>query len=266
MRRRQEGQALVAAMVVMLILFALAGAVAIGATTLLSSQRDQGGTFRDDLTVQSAVSDAVARVAGSQTRCGPAQPALSIDLPEQDNPASSDPSFALCVRADDVQPDTIRTTALNWARDGAPGLGSAPWLCITVQLPGNGIAIAFDARWTLGGYAYVDGQGLTSCNPQPPPPGPTVPCQRSFPGSTTPVQMVLSCQFSTFGPSDHAYLHIRSAEQAPARVFTAHQATNSGSMYLLAARTGLPRPDYEEAVVHVDPTGATRLAYEGRLP
>ena len=55
----QRGQALVGVMVVMVILFALAGAVAIGASTLLSG-RGSGTATSDDFRLHSAVNDSVA--------------------------------------------------------------------------------------------------------------------------------------------------------------------------------------------------------------
>ncbi|TMC07807.1 MAG: prepilin-type N-terminal cleavage/methylation domain-containing protein, partial [Chloroflexi bacterium] len=60
----QRGQALVGVMVVMVILFALAGAVAIGASTLLASRRNAGAT-NDDFRLRSAVNDSVAQVSGT---------------------------------------------------------------------------------------------------------------------------------------------------------------------------------------------------------
>lgn len=272
MRSRQKGQALVAAMVVMLIVFALAGAVAIGASTLLATQHEQGGTFRDDLTVQSAVADAVAQVAGSRSRCSTSSSAaLGLSLPDQDRPTYA-PSSALCLRTDAVQLDTLAGHALDWASGSIQGNSVPPWRCMTLKLPGNKVAISFDFRSSLGGWAYVDKQSFNACDPQLPisPPAPAPACQKAFSGSVTPVQVSLSCQFATFATTDTAFLHIRNSEASPARVFTAHQdATdpNAGSLYLFAARTGVPsRPDYEEAAVTVDPTGATTLAYEGKLP
>lgn len=256
---------MVGAMVVMLIVFALAGAVAIGATTLLAGQHDQGAVFRDDLTVQNAVSDAVAQVAGSRTGCATSSSkTLHLQLPRQDDPAHNDLSSALCLRVDDLQLGSLESDPLNWAPLGTPSSGPP---CVTVQLPGNKVAIAFDLRSTAGGWAYVDKLPLTSCDPTPPA-SPAPACQQTFAGSTGLLQVSLSCQFATFAPPDVAYLHIRNPEAAPARVFVAHQDPTDparGSLYLLAAGPG-QGPGAEEAVVTVDAGGTTSLAYEGRLP
>lgn len=271
MRRRQEGQAVVAVMVVMLIVFFVAGAVAIGASTLLASQHEQGGSFRDDLTVQNAIADSVAQVAGTRSACSrTASVTLNLRLPRQDDPTTTDLLPALCVRNDGIQLNTFAGQALDWVRLSTPGT-STPWRCMTLQLSGNKVAVAFDARSSLGGWAYVDKLGVTPCDTTPPT-SPAPACQKQFAGSTAPLQVSLSCQFASFGPNDNAYLHIRNSEQYPGRVFTAQQDLtdpDTGSLYLIAAATGMPKapgPDYEEAVVLVDVNNATSLAYEGRLP
>jgi hypothetical protein len=270
----QHGQAVVGVMVVMLLLFAMAGAVAVGASTLFASH-GQSGAAVDDFRVRSAVGDSVAQVAGSTLRCGappplpspsptptPTAPATPLALTLPPNGAST---LAYCAREDYVVQDTLQNHTVSTAK--LPG-------CATFDLGTPGAvreAVFFDARLTTAGWAYIDdNQKTPPCTSAPPNGAPAPPCLESFNGSKTAVtQVALSCVFLS---GETVYLHVNVSDVWPRLVFTAQQdpkgsSNTVGSLYLLAAGTGLPSPDYEESVFFVrDDLQVNSLLYEAPLP
>ena len=115
MSRRQDGQALVGALVVTTLAFLMAGAVAVGASALLSQESgSQNGSSRD-FGVQDALAAAVAGVAGQGTGggsapCSPPGSILTARLP------SGYVSQALCLRADGVEPGPLTLLQLpSWS-------------------------------------------------------------------------------------------------------------------------------------------------------
>jgi hypothetical protein len=269
----QRGQALVAVMVVMLILFALAGAVAIGASTLLT-RRGESAAVANDFQVRSAVNDSVALLAGSTKRCGappplpspsptamptPVPSPLGLTLPDRNLPGGIHPT-ALCAREDLVTSGTVQRIAVG------PGAG-----CTSVDLnvAGNGrLAVLFDAR-SKGGWAFItDETGATACTTSIPGGG-HAPCSQAFsPGVGTVGQVALTCDFTSGRPVS-LRVHL---DAWPGLVFTATQDpagtdTTTGSVYLLASGTGLSRPDYEESVLFVRGDGrVSQLLHEAPLP
>lgn len=263
----QRGQALVAVMVVMIVLFALAGAVAIGASTLLTSHGNSDAT-NDDFQVRSAVSDASAQIAGLPGRCG-APPPLPSPSPTPSPTLVPTPlnlvlpnamTQAFCVRADWVDPTRI---------DRHRPAGN----CTTLSLgqPGGRLAVLFDTRVTAGGWAYLDtNQASAGCGaPLPTPsPGPLA-CRRAFGAGAPVVQVALTCDFAV---NESAYLHLNVAGAGPQQVFSARvnpqgQDSAVGVLTLVAAGTGVPKPDFEESLFYISDDGGTRrLVYEAPLP
>lgn len=280
MRHRQRGQALVGAMVIMLILFALAGGVAVAASGLLQQGRARGAAITD-LSKQSAVADAIAQVAGSSTRCG--IPSSSAVFPTID----ADDLTTLSLSFPD--PVTRNTTwgALCVRVDSAPvPLGGTPWTdltwksnCGTTQLPKQHVASFFDARvGGRGGLLYVDDQPsstacraslpTSACSATSPQPG-CVECGKTISTDIAMVaQATLDCDLSA-APSAAYYLHVvnRSPAPSPARAFVVgHASSGGGSVYLVATRFGAGS-DYEESVLLVPPAGGSnQLLYKAPLP
>ena len=67
-RRMQEGQALIAALVAMVILFSVAGGLAVGVSAALDSG-SRSATYLRDVTAQSSSAAVMARVAGGPRSC-----------------------------------------------------------------------------------------------------------------------------------------------------------------------------------------------------
>lgn len=263
----QRGQALVGVMVVMLILFALAGAVAIGASTLLS-RRGESGVTTTDFQARSAVNDSVAQLAGATQRCGAPPPPSPVPTPSPTPtatplslslPPGGTTTAAFCVREDNVLRDSLQNLPVN-------GAGPSGCATFTVGQPGAGLlAVFFDTRTTARGWAFVDDDPLGPLCTWPLLP---TPCAKSWnAGAAAVVPVALSCSFSA---ADTVYLHVNTAVTWPRMVFVARQdPTGSpiGSVYLLASGTGLPSPDYEESVLFVSTDGtSSRLQYEAPLP
>jgi hypothetical protein len=269
----QRGQALVGVMVVMLILFALAGAVAVGASTVLSEGGRRNTASGNDYLARSAVSDTVAQIAGSTARCGappplpsptptaspsPPPPPLSLSLPP-----NSAATQAFCAREDAVVPDSLRDL-------GSALVGSA-LVCTTFQLgtpPNTRLAVFFDMRATSRGWASIDTSPTpVVCNGPLPGTAPPAPCSRNWVSDGLPpvTQVALSCDFH---PRDHVYLHMSTLGAGPKHVFIAGQdpAANPGSIYLLASGIDPANPAYEESILFVSRDGrSNRLLYEAPL-
>lgn len=281
--RDQKGQALAIVLVVMAILFALAGAIIIGTSALLRQQGGPRNASTDDLATQSAVADAVAQVAGNQPpTCSldtdeiyPAVPEpptpLSITFP---NVATDVGSIAYCSRLDQVSANLQGNFYLHptWTNGSCADVAVSP--------SSQRTWIFFNARWTgSGGYAFVDGNStMSSCVSRPPTPG-------SNPCSTKPVQpscmrcgqvigttrtlqvaqVALDCDLSG---SASLYLHVYNPAHSPGQAFSVTQDPTGGVIYLVAANTKVgSAAAYEEAVLFVGPGGnPNRLLYEGSLP
>ncbi len=262
----QRGQALIAVMVVMVVLFALAGAVALAASTLLTG-RGQSTSTNNDFQVRSAVNDTVAQVAGSTNQCSapllaspsptplPATTATPLQLAL---PGGARPQ-ALCVRQDAVVAGSLQRY------DGAGSCASIP----LGQRTGR-VAVLFDARSTGNGWAYLFGQAQTSCvGGLPDLDSLQSTCYQAVAKAPV-VQVALSCDFKT--TKTNVFLNLFVPGAGPHAVFAAAQdpsasASTLGSLYLLASGTGLTSPDYEESVLFVSSSGSpNRLLYEARLP
>jgi hypothetical protein len=275
--QRQRGQALVGVMVTMLILFALAGAVSIGASTLLAGQKNQGRLYADDFDRQSAVTDALAQVAGTgSTKCdATAKPAPTpLHILPQGPPSPGYDAYCLGL------PNSASTAPTNLHIDWPTAQK-----CINVDLSSEAGKqwIFFDARTTLDtrtksasadGWAFVDQKKDVSPQQcQSPSLLTNVDCTGNGQNcricandfSTVPlVQVALNCDFGNSTSS--AFLHIRNPLQSPRLAFAVNQLTaGGGSVYLIAANTGPAPAEYEEAVMYVT-TSTNILRYEARMP
>lgn len=279
MRARQRGQALVGALVVMVILFALAGAVALAASGLLRQQAATTRAYTDDFGVQSATADAISQVAGSATQCtvptttatfprlnGTVPTPLAISFPSG---TANLASIAYCARVDQVS-TTIGTdfsTDIQWQAT-----------CQETRLPdsfaGQRVETFFAARWSSPGFVYVDrGQACdttwatsTPCRGQGSIPD-CVACGDTVTpaAQVTMVQLALDCDLG--GATSGWYLHISNPARSPSRVFIVQHDASGGSLYLIAAAAGANGAGpYEQSILLVPPAGGTnRLLWEAPL-
>lgn len=263
----QRGQALVAVMVVMIVLFALAGAVAIGASTLLTSHGNSDAT-NDDFQVRSAVNDAAAQIAGLPRRCGAPPPLPSPSPAPSPTPLPTPLNLVLpnattqayCARQDSVVPNQVSRVPVT-SNCGTVSLGQ----------PNGRLAVLFDTRTTAGGWAYLDSNSSTvKCSGPLPSPSPSdLPCRRTIAAGGPVVQVALTCDFAS---GENAFLHLNVAGVGPSQVFRAiaHPQDPSsavGYLTLVAAGTGVSRPDFEESLVYISKDGGThQLLYEAPLP
>jgi len=279
-RRSQRGQALVGALVIMLILFALAGGVAVAASGLLQQSRVQMAAF-DDLAAQSATSDAVSQVAGSSSQCTPQATSglfpritgtegtvLGVRFPDTASPQNDASTTAYCVRVDHIS----STVATDFATE-------IPWSgrCASMPLPDQEVSLFFDARGISVATpfaAYVDDDATPVCRRKtlpdtdscsnPSATKPCIQCGKTLGRGGDVAQLKLDCDLTDPTPG---YLHIYngSGANSPARVFLTTHDDSGGSVYLIA--TQVASGGYEEAVLHVRPSGGgSLLLYRAVLP
>ena len=255
MSRRQDGQALVGALVVTTLAFLLAGTVAVGASALLSQETNSHNGSSRDLAAQDALAAAVAGVAGKGSAggsapCDRAGPLNSTLLP------SGYTTQAQCVRADGVPAGPLTLVQLPWSAG-----------CAVVEVSGyssSHLLIWFTARGNTN--AWVDGNS-SGCKQQK---GAVCPDN----GSAF-VTHGLDCDFTESqegngngnGNGGDQYLHVQNPTQSPVRVRIAPYDGSGGSIYVLAATTGMPGgPTYEVADIWVSADGGTTaLRLEGTI-
>jgi hypothetical protein len=251
----QGGQALVGALVVTTLAFLMAGAIAVGASALLSQESGAQNANSRDLAVQDALTAAVAAVAGRGRSAGNAPcsstTTLSTTLP------SGYVSQATCTRVDGIPPQTPALLPLRWS--GSCGLADL------TNYSGNQVELWFSARGAAG--AWVDSRS-SGCRPRSP-----VCAGTAMSGPIG--QLYLNCDFSS-GDGDgngngnnngSQYLHVVNLASSPALVRLLPYDRTAGSIYVLAAGTGVAGgPSYEEADIWVSRDGAsTALRFEGVL-
>jgi hypothetical protein len=260
--RFESGQALIGTLVIMVLVFAMAGSVALAASSLLDRQSSHQGAIASDLRASDALTAAVARVAGRGLQaqpgglCAPAT-TFSTFVP------GGFTSTASCLRFDEVPTPDVSAIALNW------GGG-----CATVPLPssfGTRSWIFFSALAGAGAglTAWVDGEAG---------------CDRRAAGSdeakcpyfatTTVGQAAMDCNLAEI--RTQAILHVVNPLASPVAVHFVSNGTpqsggsqvdTTGSIYELAGTTGLTAgPQFEEGAVFVSRDGATTaLVSEGAL-
>jgi hypothetical protein len=283
MRRHQQqsGQALIATLVIMLFVFAMAGAIALAASSLLNRQNTTRNALDGDLRAGDAIAAAVAHVAGKGVA------ASAVCHPYPDSPETlTNPlprgyvSSVSCLRMDEVATPQVLTSVL------------IPWnsACATptVQLPSrNRVWVFFSALAGAGLRAWVDGAAGCSSSPQG-----KVECQFSQTTGRGVALVAMDCDLAEV--TGNSFLHVWNPLSSPTAARLANNATpaaggngangngngggnngrsaaaapvdTSGSIYELAATTGLGSPLYEEGAVFVSRDGKeTALVAEGSL-
>jgi hypothetical protein len=269
MSRRQGGQALVGALVVTTLAFLMAGAVAVGASALLSQESNNGPNASSrDLSAQDALAAAVAVVAGKGSTGGSA-PCSSPQTPFTATLPSTYVSNSLCTRVDGVLPAPVTLVKLHPQ--------SPPGCPVSSQLlpnspnnpnnPNNQVRIWFSAtgKATDRVSAWVDDDSSV-CSLQS---DAVCSVTQDAPPVAVPFAVIqVRLKDCPLGGSA-LYLHIQSSAQSPALVWLADYSNSpdAGSIYMLAASTGLAGgPAYEEADLWVSADGqTTKLLFEGTL-
>jgi hypothetical protein len=255
MNARESGQALVGALVVTTLAFLMAGAVAVGASALLSQENNGQNASSSDLTIQDALAAAVAGVAGKGVAGGSA-PCTSPTLLSATVLPSGYSSQARCARVDGVPSGPLTLLPLPWSGN-----------CAIVDLSAyshSHVLIWFSANGNVS--AWIDNT-QSGCRQR------QTLCSGSASGSVS--QLVLDCDIAAEAQeecsgncqNDPVYLHVQSSAQSPVMARLATYASSGGSIYVLAATTGIPGgPANEEADVWVSQDGAsTQLRFEGTL-
>jgi hypothetical protein len=281
---RQQGQALVAVLVVMTLVFLMAGSVAVGASALLDREHHQqeDPTFLERSAVAAAVANAESGGCAARTPSA-AQPASPLALPSPSDagatpaalptptpsPVASVPSLASPVPAAAPVPGQllelpgdVRAMAYCVRLAGAAGMPSQQTLawppgtgCGSTVLPAMSRAwIFFDARWEGMGKVWVDG-GTDVDQCQPPAGSTCVTRVVTSPVMVSIVPVALDCDLTGI---PLPVLHVAGALRSPEVVFSAAQVSGGG-LLLLAVGTGAP--DVYEQVVLAVQGGATALRY-----
>jgi hypothetical protein len=275
---RQSGQALVGTLVILVLVFAMAGAVALAATSLLHRQSSHRTAIAEDLRASDASTAAVAYVLQAHPTCPGITAAGSPPPPPRFSSSLPGPytSSAFCLRVDEVATPTLTAPVtgmvLNWVRvPGSTSSGSK--LCGSALVPSSTKIRAWLFFSALAGLtaAWVDGQA--TCDPNA--------AKRECPftpGLGQPVvQAAMDCDLADV-PSQ-AYLHVLNPLSSPTVVrFVANgnqqqsgdqppTPDTTGSIYELVAGTGLSAwPQFEEGAVFVSRDRlTTTLLSEGAL-
>src|SRR5262245_22989239 len=234
LNRPQRGQALVAVLVVMMLIFLLAGAVSIGATNVLGRTDNTHDVAADDLAVQSAVAVA-ADHAANRRPCGAR---LTPDFTFGKN-------VGFCVSVTEIPPAPLNGLALTQrAPDGCSvtdlnnSAGTVKWIIILT------------AHWQPGSYAYIGEGGGAAC----PASRPTTVPQGCFADKLPDAYSVaypvaLKCTPA----STHSSLYVRNGPGQPRSALSMQldSSPGTGVLYVTVTSTGLASPrDYEEAILY----------------
>jgi hypothetical protein len=265
----ESGQVLVGTLVIMVLVFGMAGSVALAASSLLDRQASRRSAIDSDLRASDALTYAVANIAGRGLDvtdqqflkdCLPAK-SFSNSLP------GGFQSTASCSRFDGV---------IIPVGGSAPDVSAIPLLwagrCASAPLSTNvgSYWVFFNALSSSGLVAWVDNQA--NC-------GQAVPGGAECPKSVAPgqsiAQVAMDCNLAELRTP---FLHIVNRLSSPAVArFVANNSSSppvdhdggdtTGSIYELAATTGLGAgQQFEEGAVFVSRDGkATALVSEGSL-
>ncbi len=250
LRQRQSGQALVAVLVVTTLIFLLAGAVSIGAVSVLTRMDRAHDNLSDDFAAQSAVAWAASRAAQPST-CPQIARQFALTLP-----TSPTQTTGWCVGVSGVAPPPYGSL-----RPKPP----LPWSVTTLSVPTTSqqasLLIMLFGRWQSDTCIYV--ASSTS--------GPTGLCPplcSASPPTQSPAPVALLCPLSSLSPP--LSLFIRNGGVPPTQVFYVMSdgtVTGNGTAFLFVVGTGRgPGKDYESAVFFKPSTGALQLRYEAPLP
>ena len=250
LKQPQRGQALVAVLVVMMLIFLLAGAVSIGATNVLGRTDGTHDVAAEDLAVQSAVAVA-ADHAANRRPCG-ARPAPDFTFGT---------NVGFCVSVTDI-PAAAPLNSLPLKQPGPDG-------CSETDLTSAGTVkwvIILTAHWQLGSYAYIGDAGQGPC----PPSRPNSLAQGCF-AEQLPDAYPVALKCTTLA-SSHPALYVRNAAGLPRSAFsmqldsTATSTPGTGMLYVTVTRTGLVSPkDYEAAILYSPRPSAVSLKLETPL-
>jgi hypothetical protein len=249
LRQRQSGQALVAVLVVTTLIFLLAGAVSIGAVSVLTRMDRTHDNLADDFAAQSAVAWAASRAAQPST-CPLIARQFALTLP-----TSPTRPTGWCVGVSGVAPPPYSSLSPK------PPL---PWSVTTLPAPKTSqqtsLLILLFGRWQSDACIYVGSTASPTglCPPQ---------CSASPPTQSL-APVALLCPLSSLSPP--LSLFIRNGGVPPTQVFYATSdgtASGNGTAFLFVVGTGRgPGKDYEAAVFFKPSTGPLQLQYEAPLP
>lgn len=265
LRRRQRGQALVGVLVVMILVFLLAGAVSIGASALMARMGNHGQAVAEDFAAQSAVAAAASYAASPTSTCVGNIVDFTVAQP---SPAAQ---AGRCAGLGAVPLNSLTT------KDLGPWSGDCSATNLTSYQNTN-LVIFFNARWLAPSIpahtmsAYID--KFQASTPDPcssnPAPGNT-PCSAAPKSGVSP--LVFACNLGVPPTGTLWYLIVRNGAAQPRQVFFLSYTSpgiqnNTGTLYVTVAGTGLPTPrDYEQAIFYSPSKGASlQLLYEAQLP
>jgi hypothetical protein len=249
MSHGQDGQALVGALVVTTLAFLMAGTVAVGASALLSQESNPQNASSYDLATQDALAAAVALVAGKGSAGGSAACSQQTTFnPATTLPSNGYPSQAQCIRGDGVPFDPLSQGSLDWKK----------FVCPVVKVsssPTGHLLIWFTASGSAN--TWVDTDSGADCTKS------TGACSDRGSGATH----LLDCNLTDGDSGSAIYLHVQNSVHSPAMFRFAQYSSSGGSIYVLAAPTGVAGgPAYEVADIWVSQDGSTTaLRLEGTL-
>jgi len=245
----------------MILVFLLAGAVSVAATSLLARMRATSSDVTNDFAVQGAVAAAASGSQASSCASGYS----TFPIPQVSS-----------------SPGTVGTCAgLSQAASGAltmMDLGSFDLRgCSATNLStyqNNTALILFAARWagTLSAMPSVNVLNVpdSTTDPCSATVGPSICSPKPQPGSNPVYPIALSCPKQAAPPSTHPVLIVRNALKQPKQfLFQSSTVSGTGMLYMTVAPTGLAAPaDYEEALFFLPSKTAqqVQLLYEAPLP
>ena len=247
----QHGQALVGVMVVMMLVFLLAGAVSTGASNVLHRTDSTHDPAADDLAVQSAVAIAASHAA----RRGPCGARQAPDFTFGKN-------VGFCVSLADMPSPQLSPLALA---QGPPS-GCSGYADLKSAISVRWVII-LTAHWQPGSYAYIGDGGAAAC----PPSLPTKLQQGCFAEQLPNAYAVaypVALKCTPTGTRPALYVRngtgqLRSALGMPLD----GSLSGPGVLYVTVTSTGLvPPKDYEEAILYSPRPNSVNLKLETALP
>jgi len=266
LKRRQRGQALVGVLVVMILIFLLAGAVSIGASALMARMGNHSQAVAEDFAAQSAIA-AAASYAASTSSCVGNIVDFTVVQP------SPGPQAGRCAGLSGVPVNSLNTKDLGqWSGD-----------CSATNLTSyqnTNVVIFFNARWLPPSIpahnmsAFID--KFQASTPDPCSSNPALgspPCSAAVMAKPVASPLVLPCNLPAPPTGTAWYLIVRNGAAQPKQVFflsysSSASQNSSSTLYVTVAGTGLPIPrDYEQAIFYSPSKGASlQLLYEAQLP
>ena len=277
----QRGQAIVGVLVVMTLVFLLAGAVSIGASAVLAREAKPRDGVTDDLFVQSAVSASASHVAAQgASSCPTLNPPGSGAAGGTGGAVNAPPPFTITLpptpgTADPALKDRAYCAGVGRAA-GAPDRLNLSWPsgdCSVTPLPGgqSAVWVLMGTRsWSSKSFAYVAESPQQPC-PTVLPTDPSVKCSAvtgANPKSAGPMAFIaMFCDLSAARQPTFLYVvnnHVRSPQHAYLGASDPHSST---TCYLVESGTHLAPPnDTEEALILVPGSQRAQVRYEEALP